>query len=125
MSAPIKIAELERLDAASSLGPWRRALKSHDGALTERVWSDEDGPVAFTSYEGITEGAHTADAYLIAAMRNALSALLRLARASDRYAWMLSKDGPGEDEEHVVGEIVAEWVAARAAFDFTNQEPSS
>lgn len=48
-----------------------------------------------------------------------------VAEASDRYAWMLSKDGPGEDEEHVVEAIVAEWKAARAAFDFTTEEPSA
>lgn len=56
---------------------------------------------------------------------DALPALLRLARASDRYAWMLSKDGPGEDEEHVVEAIVAEWKAARATFDFTSEETTS
>lgn len=59
------------------------------------------------------------------AVADALPSLLRLARAADRYAWMLSKDGPGEDEEHVVIEIVAEWKAALAAFDFTTEEPSA
>lgn len=56
-----------------------------------------------------------ADAHeLDKAARAALPALLRLARASERYAWMLSKDGPPDVDR----EIVAEWCAAREAFDF-------
>lgn len=54
-------------------------------------------------------------------VREALLPLLRLARAADRYAWMLSKDGPPEVDDA----IVAEWIAARAALDFTTEETTS
>lgn len=142
MSTPIKIAELERLDAAATAGPWRPMesgnqylecgyLPTAKCVATARIpelprpWNPH-AVISFMKLDAAEESRFKSDdAALIGAARNALPALLRLARASDRYAWMLSKDGPGEDEEHVVVEIVAEWVAARAAFDFTNQEPSS
>lgn len=116
MSTPIKIAELEQLDAATARGWSLTGYVGHCGDRTVHRISPQ-----FTDRGGMTEES----ARVAVAARNALPALLRLARASDRYAWMLSKDGPGEDEEHVVEAIVAEWKAARAAFDFTTEEAPS
>ena len=139
MSEPIKIAELERLDAAATAAPWRSFedgnqyldcgyLPTAKCVATARIpelprpWNPH-AVIAFMRLDKAEESRfRTDDARLIAEMPSTLPALLRLARAADRYAWMLSKDGPGEDEEHVVTEIVAEWKAALAAFDFGPRE---
>lgn len=146
MITPIKIAELEVLDAKATQGPWSITYepistsveRTGYGAMLQRPRRSgcmidsqsvhhevrRDGYRTLLVKRG-PEPQPQPDPEIIAAARNALPALLRLARACDRYAWMLSKDGPGEDEEHVVEAIVAEWKAARAAFDFTTEEAPS
>lgn len=98
MNTPIKITELDRLEAAASARPW--TASAHD------VF-DGNGDLTCDWC------AEVEDADLIAATRNALPALLRLARAAKAY----------RDESHRTPAVADEMHAALAAFDF--EEPSA
>lgn len=119
MSALIKIAELEDLDAAATPGEWR--------------WENDDLVAMFAmflSQGGVTLLRQVREYNgrcrdLIPAMRNALPALLRLARAAHRRRTaMLNNRGTHEDAIEC-SDADAEERAALDAFDFTIKEPAS
>lgn len=124
MSAPIKIADLEQLDAAATPGPWVH-LCMHDaqtdwpnGEWQRRVCRTSPMQGVYAPDEGHDRVVD--NAALIARMRTALPALLRLARAANAVADNINPDvgckKPCPD---------CEFHRALAAFDFGTEEPSA
>jgi len=94
----INLDELERLDAVSTKGPWRVAdrVKHNQNPKIEspaEVETDGGHRVATLFITAWRQGRRTAqpDAALIAAARNALPELLRLARERNKYRALLEQ----------------------------------
>lgn len=132
MSAPIKIGELERLDAAATDAPWRsmedgnqylecsytpRLVRAATIPELPRPWNPH-AMVAFMKLDAAEVSRFKSnDAALIAAARNALPALLRLARAAARIVGTETEEGQDAAWE--------ELDAALVPFDFSSAEPSA
>lgn len=115
------IAALERLHAEATPGPWIVEIGPYSG----RNWMvgfgncGKDGE----DYSVTTDGLHASDTNgatagddcrLVAAMRNALPALMALARA----AWEVDNDLSQSLESHLAPDVYDLWRAALAAMDF-------
>ena len=130
MSAPIKIGELECLDAAATAAPWRsmgagnqylecsytpRLVRAATIPELPRPWNPH-AMVAFMKLDAAEVSRFKSnDAALIAAARNALPALLRLARAAARINELV-----GTETEECQAEAWGQLDAALEPFDFSS-----
>ena len=106
MSEPIKIADLQRLDAAASRDWCVTGTVGHCGDRTTYKISPQ-----FTDRGGMTEDS----ARVAVAARNALPALLRLARAAARINELV-----GTETEECQAEAWGQLDAALEPFDFSS-----
>lgn len=129
MTTPIKIAELQMLDAAAAPGPWVHLVMKdalHDwpnGERQRRVCRTSPMQSVYAPDEGHDRGVSNAEA--IAAMRNALPALLRLAVATHRRRHAQLKSRGTHEDAIACTDADAEEREALAALDFANEEPSA
>jgi hypothetical protein len=96
-----RIDELQRLHEAATKGPWRA-----NGDFVDGDFVDGDD----SAYIGVAECYRPSNAELIAAMRNALPALLRVARAAK--AAMAKAEKAAESFYYVTGDEAEELLAA-------------
>jgi hypothetical protein len=87
----MKIDELERLERAATPGPWGVVT---DGKFGKELQVQPPSGVTYICECGWDFPDNRADAEFIAAARNALPALLRVARAAEATAQGIEEGGP-------------------------------